>query len=206
MSQVWRVRSFARKSAILVRRLIRLRGLHGSLVANDGRGQIRMAATENELRYAGGNSSLLRGGLGFDGVEVDIALLPVDGTGSNDGLLAQGDGWRQRSTRIIIGADTCICLGKYRLGPIARFALKCALSHKNCPMAGPGAQVLAMLSLFLPMILIATFVPGMLDLSEIWSAASLTIIGVLLSAVVAQPLRCFFLEWVELNLNKNGDR
>ena len=89
--------------------------------------------------------------------------------------------------------------------PIARFALKCAQSHKNCPMAGPGTQVVAMLSLFLPVILIATFVPGMLDLSEIWSAVSLTIIGVLLSAVVAQPLRCFFLEWAELKLDKNGD-
>ena len=65
-------------------------------------------------------------------------------------------------------------------------------------MAGPGTQTLAMVSLFLPVILVAIFVPGMLDLSQIWSAASLTIVGVLLSAVVAQPLHRFLLEWAKL--------
>lgn len=82
--------------------------------------------------------------------------------------------------------------------PIARFALDWARKRKNCPMAGPGTQMLAMLSLFLPVIVIATFVPEMLSLSQIWSAVSLTVIGVLLSAVVAQPLRRFLLEWAEL--------
>ena len=55
-----------------------------------------------------------------------------------------------------------------------------------------------MVSLFLPVILVATVVPGMLDLSEIWSAVSLTIVGVLLSAVVAEPLRRFLLIWAKL--------
>lgn len=87
--------------------------------------------------------------------------------------------------------------------PVARFALNWAQSCKSRPMAGPGTQVLAMTSLFLPVILIAIFVPGMLCLSQIWSAVSLTIVGVLLSAVVAQPLRCFLLQWTELKLDMN---
>lgn len=88
--------------------------------------------------------------------------------------------------------------------PVARFALNWAQSCKSRPMAGPGTQVLAMISLFLPVILIAIFVPGMLCLSQIWSAVSLTILGVLLSAVVAQPLRRFLLEWTELKPDKNA--
>lgn len=82
--------------------------------------------------------------------------------------------------------------------PIARFTLNWAQRRKNRPMAGPGTQTLAMISLFLPVILVTFFVPGMLELSEIWSAVSLTIVGVLLSAVVAQPLYRFLLEWAQL--------
>ena len=83
--------------------------------------------------------------------------------------------------------------------PVARFTLNWAQRRKNRPMAGPGTQTLAMISLFLPVILVAVFVPGMLDLSQIWSAVSLTILGVLLSAVVAQPLHRFLVEWAKLN-------
>ena len=36
----------------------------------------------------------------------------------------------------------------------------------------------------------AVAVPGTLDLSPAWSAVSLTIVGVLLSSVVSEPLRC----------------
>lgn len=87
--------------------------------------------------------------------------------------------------------------------PLARFTLDRAQDLKNRPMAGPGTQTLAMLSLFLPVILIAIFVPDMLGLSPIWSAASLTISGVLLGAVAAQPLRHFLLEWAELKPDTN---
>ena len=52
--------------------------------------------------------------------------------------------------------------------------------------------------LFFPVILVAVVVPLMLELSPIWSAVSLTIVGVLLSAVVSDPLRRFLLEWGEL--------
>ena len=87
---------------------------------------------------------------------------------------------------------------------MARFALSWAQSCRNRPMTGPVTQTLAMISPFLPVILIAIFVPGMLDLSQIWSAASLTIAGFLLSAVVAQPLRQFLLEWAKLKPGPNG--
>ena len=82
--------------------------------------------------------------------------------------------------------------------PLARFALDKAKNHKNRSMAGPGTQVLAMIFVFLPSTLIAFVVPDMLNLHQTWSAASLTIIGVLLSAVVAEPLRRFLLLWAKL--------
>ena len=82
--------------------------------------------------------------------------------------------------------------------PLARLTLNWAQRRKNRPMSGPGTQTLAMVSLFLPTILVAIFVPDMLELSGIWSAVSLTIVGVLLSAVVAQPLHRFLLEWAKL--------
>ena len=56
-----------------------------------------------------------------------------------------------------------------------------------------------MATLFFPVILVAVFVPWMLELSPIWSAVSLTIVGVLLSAVVSDPLRRFLLEWGTLS-------
>ena len=59
-------------------------------------------------------------------------------------------------------------------------------------------QALAMAILFLPVIVVAVAVPGMLDLSPAWSAVSLTIVGVLLSSVVSDPLRRFLLEWGDL--------
>ena len=56
-------------------------------------------------------------------------------------------------------------------------------------------RVLAMAILFFPVILVAMVVPGMLDLSSNWTAVSLTLVGVLLSAVISEPLRRFLLEW-----------
>ena len=91
-----------------------------------------------------------------------------------------------------------IVLAGIAWAPIARFALNWAQRSKNRPIAGPGTQTLAMISLFLPVILVAIFIPEMLDLSQIWSAVSLTIVGVLLSAVVAEPLRRFLVLWAKL--------
>ena len=43
--------------------------------------------------------------------------------------------------------------------PIARFMLHSAQSRRSRPMAGPGTQTLAMISLFLPVILVTIFRP-----------------------------------------------
>ena len=82
--------------------------------------------------------------------------------------------------------------------PIARYILIWAERLKNRPLAGPGSQTLAMIALFSPVMLVAIFGPGMLELSPIWSAASLTVVGVLLSAVISQPLHRFLVEWAKL--------
>ena len=78
--------------------------------------------------------------------------------------------------------------------PVARWILAVAKRLRDCPLSGPGMQALAMVTLFFPVILVAVVVPWMLELSPIWSAVSLTIVGVLLSAVVGDPLRRFLLE------------
>ena len=82
--------------------------------------------------------------------------------------------------------------------PVAGWALEIAGRWKNRRVGGPGMRVLAMAVLFLPVILVAMVVPGMLGLSSEWSAVSLTLVGVLLSAVIAEPLRRFLLEWGDL--------
>ena len=83
--------------------------------------------------------------------------------------------------------------------PVARRTLDFARRRRDCPLSGPGTQALAMTTLFFPVILVAVVVPWMLEVSPIWSAVSLTIVGVLLSAVVSDPLRRFLLEWGKLS-------
>ena len=91
-----------------------------------------------------------------------------------------------------------VIIGGIIWAPVARQILDTAGRRKDCPLSGPGMQALAMAILFLPVIVVAVAVPGMLDLSPAWSAVSLTIVGVLLSAVVSEPLRRFLLEWGDL--------
>ena len=81
----------------------------------------------------------------------------------------------------------------------ARLVLGYARRSKHHRMRGPGMQVLAMAMLFFPLIVVAVAIPGMLQLSPIWSAVSLTIAGVLLGAVISEPLRRFLLEWGNLS-------
>ena len=73
-----------------------------------------------------------------------------------------------------------------------------AEQRKNRRVAGPGMQAAAMAYLFLPSAVVAVVIPRILDLGEAWSAVSLTLVGVLLSAVVADPLRRFLVEWGNL--------
>ena len=88
-----------------------------------------------------------------------------------------------------------VILGGIIWTPVAWQVLDTARRRKDCSLSGPGMQALAMANLFLPVIVVAVAVPGMLDLSPAWSAVSLTIVGVLLSSVVSEPLRRFLLEW-----------
>ena len=90
--------------------------------------------------------------------------------------------------------------------PAARLTLYFARRWKDRPMGGPGMQALAMTILFFPVILVAVVVPWMLELRPIWSAVSLTIVGVLLSAVVSDPLRRFLVEWGKLKPSECPER
>ncbi len=96
-----------------------------------------------------------------------------------------------------------VILGGIIWVPVARQIWDTAGRRKDCPLSGPGMQALAMAILFLPIIVVAVAVPGMLDLSPAWSAVSLTIAGVLLSSVVSEPLRRFLLKWGKLSPNLN---
>ena len=82
--------------------------------------------------------------------------------------------------------------------PVAWWALDIAGRWKNRRVGGPGMRALAMAILFFPVILVAMAVPGMLGLSSTWAAVTLTLVGVLLSAVISEPLRRFLLEWGNL--------
>ena len=82
--------------------------------------------------------------------------------------------------------------------PVARWILELAGRWKYRRISGPGMQALAMVVLFLPVIMVAVYMPLALGLGSAWSAVSLTLVGVLLSAVIAEPLRCFLLEWGNL--------
>lgn len=92
-----------------------------------------------------------------------------------------------------------ILLGGVFWAPAARLTWHFAMRWKDRPMRGPGMQALAMVMLFFPVILVALIVPWMLELEPIWSAVSLTVVGVLLSAVVSEPLRRFLLVWGKLS-------
>ena len=87
--------------------------------------------------------------------------------------------------------------------PVARWTLGAARRRTHRRIGGPGFQTLAMSILFLPVALVAIIVPPMLEFSDIWSAVSLTLVGVLLSAVVSDPLRRFLLEWANLSPDRN---
>ena len=103
---------------------------------------------------------------------------------------------------LLLPLPTVLFVGVF-WAPLARLTLHFARQWRDRPMCGPGMQALAMAILFLPVILVAVVVPWMLELKPIWSAVSLTIVGVLLSAVVSDPLRRFLLEWGKLSPNSN---
>lgn len=87
--------------------------------------------------------------------------------------------------------------------PVAVSVLENARLRKDGRISGPGWQALAMGTLFLPVTLVTIAVPPMLNLGDIWYAASLTILSVLLGAVISDPLRRLFIEWGKLDPDAN---
>ena len=82
--------------------------------------------------------------------------------------------------------------------PIGSHALKIARRYKNVRIRGPATQALAIAILFMPAILVSFTIPDVLELSDSWSAACVTIAGVILGAVISEPLKNLFLEWGNL--------
>ena len=108
-------------------------------------------------------------------------------------LVKFGDPWE-----LVLLPLLMVAFGGLAWAPLATLVLNTAQRRKHRRVTGPATQAAAMITLFLPVVLVAIAVPGMLELGEIWSAVSLTIVGVLLSAVVSEPLRRFLIEWGEL--------
>ncbi|MXZ02518.1 MAG: hypothetical protein F4Y88_02255 [Chloroflexi bacterium] len=86
--------------------------------------------------------------------------------------------------------------------PLADWSWESARLVKHRRFSGPGMQAFAMVILFLPVTIVAIAVPTILKLDEIWVASSLMIISVLISAVIAGPLRQLLVEWGDLNPNR----
>ena len=129
------------------------------------------------------------------GLMLALALMMVYWTAA----LAGDDSWFD----LLLLPLPVVIVGGVIWAPVAWQVLDTAGRRKDYPLSGPGMQALAMAVLFLPVIVVAVAVPGMLDLSPAWSAVSLTIVGVLLSSVVAEPLRRFLLRWGKLEPKPN---
>ena len=83
--------------------------------------------------------------------------------------------------------------------PLAIFAVKWARDRKDERVIGPLAQALAMAALFIPAIFVAGYFPPALGLSPTWIATFLLVVSFVISAVIAEPLRKFMLEWGRLD-------
>ncbi len=95
-----------------------------------------------------------------------------------------------------------ILAGGVLWAPVASWTLKSARRHKKQRISGSGTQALAMTMLFFPVTLVAIALPADLGLSAMWSNVSLALIGIFLSGVISEPLRCFFIECGRLSPNE----
>lgn len=95
-----------------------------------------------------------------------------------------------------------IIAGGVLWAPAASWTLNCARRHKKQRISGPGMRALAMTMLFLPVTLVAIALPTDLGLGSTWPSVSLALIGIFLSGVISEPLRCFLIEWGKLSPNE----
>ena len=91
-----------------------------------------------------------------------------------------------------------VLIGSVVWSYVARLLLNQARKRRQVPIWGPASESLSMLFLFLPLVLFAIMMPRALTDDQIWLAASVTIIGVLLGSVVSTPLRQFLLDLGQL--------
>ena len=71
----------------------------------------------------------------------------------------------------------------------AHVTLNVAERWRHEHLRGPATEVAAMLVITLPTILVASLVPTAVELEPLWTAVSLLLVGVTLSAVIAKPMR-----------------
>ena len=109
-------------------------------------------------------------------------------------LLKSREAWDQFLLPLVIVVSAAVVWA-----PIGWLIYRGAIRWKYRRIVGYGLQALAMMWLFLPMIVVAIVVPPALKLGDLWGSASLAFAGFLMSAVVADPLRRFFLEWGNLD-------
>ena len=91
-----------------------------------------------------------------------------------------------------------VAFGGIFWAPVARLTLSWATRSRERPLLGPATEALAMATMCFPITLIAVVFPDTLKLPAAWSEVSLTIVGVLLSAVIAKPVRQIVLGWGSL--------
>ena len=95
-----------------------------------------------------------------------------------------------------------ILAGGVLWAPAASWTLKRARRLRNRRVSGPGMQAMAMTMLAFPVTLVAVALPTDLGLDEMWTNVSLVLIGIFLSGVISEPLRCLLVEWGKLAPHK----
>lgn len=108
-------------------------------------------------------------------------------------IYQEGDGWELVLLPLLFAT-----MGAFVWAPTTAWLLGLARRRKNHKLSGPGLQALAMVLLFMPTVFAATTFPLALRLGQVWVAVSLLLAGVLVSAVVGDPLRRFLVEWARL--------
>ena len=130
-----------------------------------------------------------------------LAFILALGVGMFFWLLAWSDAERLPSL-VLLPLPVAAFFGALWAPAALRIFIK-AKQEKNSKVAGPGWQAFAMFILFLPAIILAISMPKVLGLDTYWLAVSLTLVGVLISAVISEPLRRFMLEWAGLEPDPN---